>query len=676
MCSYDVKGVFMKKFLQKMSLNVEDTIGASLKEKGMAFINAHPEVFCLALLAISCIVFLFCGLGSYPLMDVDETRYAVIARDLIGSFDWNSLMLNNVPFLEKPPLYFWLVGASIKLLGGFSEFAVRFPIALLATFIVFFTYFVGKKVISRKFGMISSMVLLSSIFFLILSHVAILDMVLTVFMTSAIYCGFLTHFCEQKYKKYFWWYFYLFIGFGFLAKGILALVIPFTIVFLYNLATKTAKDMFKPLYMVPGSIILLVMVLPWHIIMYQSYGYEFIKQYFIMHHFARFLNSETIGRDRPLLYFIPVFLLGFMPWTIIFIASLADGVKKLVAKYKAAEGKVMTKLLGLLDVQTNEQKMLLFASIYFAVVFIVFSVSSTKLPTYILPLFPAASFLTGYYWWVGDEKGEHQKSIYNSTLIFSSLFILAAIVASVSFYFLPYNIQYKLESFNQQTIIGIYMLCILLILRLNTKRALSIFSGYMFFMFFIITFAATQIFNFVYATGENEIVNYSLLSRYDGNKSQLVTFDFAVKPSALVGYDDYVFFLTDPDFKELDRILEYRGGPTFVIVKNKNMMLDDKYAEKITSRLEHLETGERYSLYVKDIHDEFNNRNEFCFGGGMDAMTIEPTCDPAMMEGPNPMMEDRPKTEKRHKGKKHKMSKHKSPKVATENKDMPEAGAF
>lgn len=665
MCLYDLKGVFMKKFLQKMSLNVEDTIGASLKEKGMAFINTHPEVFCLALLAISCIVFLFSGLGSYPLMDVDETRYAVIARDLIGSFDWNSLMLNNVPFLEKPPLYFWLVGGSIKLLGGFTEFAVRFPIALLATFIVFFTYFVGKKVISRKFGMISSMVLLSSIFFLILSHVAILDMVLTVFMTSAIYCGFLTHFSEPKYKKYYWWYFYLFIGFGFLAKGILALVIPFTVVFLYNLATKTAKDMFKSLHIVPGSIIMLIMILPWHIIMYQSYGYEFIKQYFIMHHFARFLNSETIGRDRPLLYFVPVFLLGFMPWTIIFIASLVDGFKKLTAKYKAAEGKVMTKLLSLLDAQTNEQKMLLFASIYFAVIFIVFSVSSTKLPTYILPLFPAASFLTGYYWWVGDEKGEHQKSIYNSTLIFSSLFILAAIVASVSFYFLPYNIQYKLESFNQQTIIGIYMLCILLVLRLNTQRALSIFSGYMFFMFFVITFAATQIFNFVYATGENEIVNYSLLSRYDGNKSQLVTFDFAVKPSALVGYDDYVFFLTDPDFKELDRILEYRGGPTFVIVKNKNMMNDEEYSEKITSRLEHLESGERYSLYVKDIHDEYNNPNPFCLSEGFEEMGIGPTCDPSMMEGAYPGMGEAPSAEPRHKNKKHKKGSKKPHKMAS-----------
>ena len=86
-------------------------------------------------------------------------------------FITNVLLLNSVPFLEKPPFYFWIVGASIKLFGKFNEFAVRFPIALMATFLIFYTYFFGRKVLSRKFGLISAIVLLTSVFFLIIPKV-------------------------------------------------------------------------------------------------------------------------------------------------------------------------------------------------------------------------------------------------------------------------------------------------------------------------------------------------------------------------------------------------------------------------------------------------------------------------------------------------------------------------
>lgn len=599
----------MKKFLQKFSWDIEnETFVVSIRNKFMDFVNLHPDLFCFSLLIVACLVFLFFGLNCYPLMDVDETRYAVMSRDLLSSFDWNSLHLNSVPFLEKPPLYFWLVAGSIKLFGEFSAFAVRFPIAILASFLVFFTYYVGTKIISRKFGMISALILLSSVFFLILSHVAIIDMVLTVFMTSAIYCSFLTTFAEEQNKKYYWWYFYLFIGLGFLAKGILALAIPVTVVFIYKIFTKTPKEIFKPINIIPGMVIFLIIALPWHLMMYQEYGFKFVKEYFILHHFARFMNSETIGRERPFLYFVPVFLLGFMPWTFVFIAFICDGLKKIYKKFKETQGKIKDRIFAVFEAKTNEQRMLLFFSVYFIVVFLVFSSSSTKLPTYILPIFPAASFLTGYYWWISDEKNEHQKSISITTEIFAAIFILAAIGATVAYYFLPDNLQYDLDKFKTLTAVSLSLFGMLLILRLKTKRALSVFSGYIFTMVFVILLAVSQIFNFVYSTGENEIVDYSAISTTLDGSSRLVTFDFAVKPSALIMYKDYVNFLPDPDFAELDKLLDYRGGNTFVIIKNKNMLNDEDYKAKIGKRLTLLKRGEKYSLYVKDITNEFKNK--------------------------------------------------------------------
>ena len=199
----------------------------------------HPDMFSLLLLSLLCGVFLFWGLDFYPLLDVDETRYAIMSRDLANSKDWNLLLLNSIPFLEKPPFYFWVVGASIKLFGSFSEFAVRFPIALMSSFLIFYTYFFGKKVLSRRFGLLSSVVLLTSVFFLMLSHVAILDMVLTVWLTSALYSAFLSFVVKEHHKKYCWWGFWTFAGLGFLAKGILAIAIPAVILLIYGFITKT-----------------------------------------------------------------------------------------------------------------------------------------------------------------------------------------------------------------------------------------------------------------------------------------------------------------------------------------------------------------------------------------------------------------------------------------------------
>lgn len=600
----------MNKILQKLNeIKLEEKF-ADIGKKIIGFINSHPELSCLLLLAIACLFFLFFGIGSYPLIDVDETRYAVMSRDLLNSFNWNDLMLNNQPFLEKPPLYFWIVSASIKFFGKFTPYAVRFPIALLSSVLVFFTYFFGKKVISRKFGMISALTLLTSVFFLVFSHVAIIDMVLTVFMTSAIYCGFLSHFCEAKNRKYLWWYFYLFVGLGFLAKGILALVIPVTIIFLYNLITKTVKDIFKPVNLLPGLIVFLLVATPWHLIMYKHYGFEFIKQYFLIHHFGRFMGSEYIGRERPLLYFVPVFLLGFLPWTFMFFAFLYDGFKKLNAKFQAAQGMIKDKICAVLEATTNEQKLILFASIYFIVVFVLFSTASTKLPTYILPLFPAAALLTGYYWWVSDEKGENTRPIYNLTILFTAIFVIAAAVASIAYYFLPYAIQAKLMTFIGTTIISVYLVSMLLVLRLKTERPLSVFSGYIIFMFFIVALSVSKIFNLVYDTGENEIVNYSIISIRPDNTSQLVTFDFAVKPSVMIEYQNEVNFVTDADFEKLDELLKYKGGPTFVIVKNKNFLNDPNYEPKLRKRLKKLKSGEKYSLYVQDVHNEYQDETK------------------------------------------------------------------
>ena len=128
-----------------------------------------------------------------------------------------------------------------------------------------------------------------------------------VFVALALYSGFMTTVCSEKSRKWFWLGFYLALGVGVLAKGILAVGIPCVIMLIYLALTKNLKLLLHPVHLI-GILIFFAVVTPWHYVMHKTYGVQFWIEYFVRHHFARFLNSETIGRERPLLYFIPVFL--------------------------------------------------------------------------------------------------------------------------------------------------------------------------------------------------------------------------------------------------------------------------------------------------------------------------------------------------------------------------------
>lgn len=547
----------------------------------------HSNLCYLLILVVLGLIFLFLGLGSFPLIDVDETRYATMARDMVLTGDWNNLMLNGQPFLEKPPLYFWLVASSISLFGKFTPFAVRFPIALMSFLFVIITYFFGKRVVSEKFGFYTASILLSSFFFLMLSHIAILDSLLMVFIGLALYSGFMATICKPENKKWFWFGFYISLGLGVLDKGILAFGIPVVIMFLYLIVTKNFKQIFNPIHLF-GLLIFMLIVTPWHYLMHKNYGAYFWFEYFVRHHFARFINSETIGRERPFLYFVPIFLVGFMPWMLLFIDMLIDGIKKGINKIKSG-----------FVIENDIERIVLFATMSFLFIFLLFSIASTKLPTYILPAFPFASILMAYYWYNADKKGEHKKSLHVLTLTLASIFIIAAIAGSITCIFLPQEFFSHIEKIQILILSGLSLSGMLLTLRSNYKKVMSLFASYLIIMIFITTATVTKITNIMYMTGENELVYYSSITSNLPN-AKLITFDFAVKPSVKINYTENVDFLTDPEFLRLDRLLKiYDKDYVFVIVKNKNMNHSEGYKKSILERLALVHKGYKYSLYIK-----------------------------------------------------------------------------
>lgn len=401
-------------------------------DKIKQFYSDSPERFYLILLGLLSFIFLFVGMGAYPLVDVDETRYAVMSRDLLHH-NWNFLMLNGVPFIEKPPLYFWITAFSIKLFG-FHEYAIRLPMSILATLTVFFTYYIGKKIKTPKFGFYTATIMMANVFFIMLTRVAIIDMVFTALLTWTIYFGLLTEFVKDNNKKWCWTAFYLCMSFAFLAKGLLAIVFPCAIIGIHRIINKSVKEIFKPQYILSGLVLFLLINLPWHLAMYKEYGFEFIWVYFILHHFERLVNADALGKTRPFLYFVPVFFVGFLPWSFHFIGAIVDFFRKKLFK----------------------DKYILFFAIYFIIIFGLFSVASGKLPTYVLPAVPPAAFLTAYFIYAKDLKWLKIPTYISIFATVVALIVLRTVVYTggtnelVEFSKTAQNSEYHLITYNMQ----------------------------------------------------------------------------------------------------------------------------------------------------------------------------------------------------------------------------------
>ena len=196
-------------------------------EKICNFIKAHKDLFTFLGLVVICYFVFFFNIGNYALMDVDETRYVSMARDMFHSKDFLTLYLNGDYFFEKPPLYFWGECLSFAIFGKINEFTARFPVALYASLSTFLVYFVGKRVVSRRFGFISAVILATTLEFVILAKFAILDIVVTTCVGFSVMFGMLSQFARRK--GLYWYLFYAFSGFAVMAKGIPGFIVPFAV---------------------------------------------------------------------------------------------------------------------------------------------------------------------------------------------------------------------------------------------------------------------------------------------------------------------------------------------------------------------------------------------------------------------------------------------------------------
>ncbi|MFA6409755.1 MAG: phospholipid carrier-dependent glycosyltransferase [Gammaproteobacteria bacterium] len=339
-------------------------------------------------LIVSLIIGLLFGimLGSFPLESPDGARYAEIPREMIVSGDYLTPHLNGVKYFEKPPLFYWTQVSSIKVFG-LNEWSVHIPNALFAFFTCLFVYFAGRKLFDRGTGIAASLTLATSTLFFVLARIVTLDMALTAFLTIGM-SGFLigVNSSEVGFRRnIYFWIFYVFLALAVLTKGMVGIVLPGMIIFVWMIFCGNWRDL-KHFCLPSGILLFLVIVLPWHILV-QLKNPEFSRFYFWEQHFLRYFTGYA-QREQQFWFFPVVLIGGFLPW----IFFLPQALKKHVGSIWRAR---------------KEKKIASFLVVWSVSVFVFYSFSDSKLAPYILPMFPPLALLLGGYLaslWKGEGK--------------------------------------------------------------------------------------------------------------------------------------------------------------------------------------------------------------------------------------------------------------------------------
>ena len=527
-------------------------------EKVLEFVKKHSEIFTILGLIIFCYFVFFFNIGNYALMDVDETRYVSMARDMFNTKDFMTLYLNGEYFFEKPPLYFWGECLSFAFFGHVSEFSARFPVALYGSLCTFLMYFVGKKVVSRRYGLISAVILATTMEFVMLAKFAILDIVVTTCIGFSVMFGFLTQFVKEKNVKYFWWLFYIFSGLAVMAKGIPGFVVPFGTMFFVTIFNKSFKKIFKPQYFIVGSLLFLLIILPWHIIMFKIHDPLFFNEYIMKHHINRFFSSSEIHRKQPLYFYFLTILWGMFPYV---LSALAVGITKI-------KGWIASGFCPRNDIK---YKFLCFNVIGFLFTMLFFSSSSTKLITYILPVYFFTSFIIAYVWEDYIFNAKYKKEINLTVYILGVIFLLASVVGCFMGLFLPEKIYADVKSIQWFCVVVLGIFGISSILLAKKEKFRGVFISYALLILVLSAFGTKLFYNMDYSFGQNDLMEFAKYCK--DNNSKVAVINGGRKYSVLYYYGDKVNYVTSDWEQEVlsDEEKTLTDKNILTIIKNKDI---------------------------------------------------------------------------------------------------------
>jgi 4-amino-4-deoxy-L-arabinose transferase-like glycosyltransferase len=357
---------------------------------------SRRTLICLALLLAA---IWFGTLDMRKLVRPDEGRYAEIPREMVASGDWLTPRLNAIKYFEKPPLQYWATAAAYTAFGE-HHWTARLWSALTAMFCLMLIYFGGCRLFGEVTGFYAALILASSPGFILVAQLNTLDMGLTLFMTATLLC-FLLALRDTATENSPWmlaaW---ACAALAVLSKGLIGIVLPGGVLIAYVLLQRDWR-LLRRLRWGWGLALFLAIAAPWFILVQQA-NPEFFDFFFIREHFSRFA-STVHRRDGGWWYFVPVLVLSILPWLIHLPRALFSGWRD--ARHS-----------GTLQPRR-------FLVLWCVLIFLFFSASGSKLPSYIMPILPALALLIA-----------HTLTTAGLRIMFWNALLLAAVAAAIVAY--------------------------------------------------------------------------------------------------------------------------------------------------------------------------------------------------------------------------------------------------
>ena len=312
-------------------------------------------------------------LGSHPLANPDEGRYAEIPREMLAAGEFVTPRLDGVKYFEKPPLMYWAVAACLQAFGP-NEWSVRAAPALFALGGVLLAYAAGRRLYGREAGLLAAGVLGTSLLYFALTRLLTLDMAVSVLMSATLFCFILgVREPPGACRRWLFYGLYASAALATLTKGLIGFLVTGAVMFLWLLVFNQWKRL-RPFHLPTGALLFLAIAAPWHLLA-AARNPEWPRFYFIHEHWERFVSTGH-KRYEPWWFYLPMVCAGLFPWVGFLWASLRAALAGGWARRK-------------------ENADAWFLVLWAAFVLLFFSASQSKLIPYILPVFPPVAVLIG-----------------------------------------------------------------------------------------------------------------------------------------------------------------------------------------------------------------------------------------------------------------------------------------
>lgn len=303
----------------------------------------------------------FLGLGAVGFVGPDEPRYADVARGMMQSGDYVTPRLFGSPWFEKPPLYYWLAALFFHM--GVNEVNARLPSALAACLFVWFWFTLSNRQFGTRTAALTSILLGSTLGWIGFAHAASMDMLFSATLDGALIL--LGIWFWQKQKQYLYG-FYVLLALATLAKGPVAVVLAGLIALAYVVTYRDWETLWRTIYS-PALSFFFVLAAPWYVFCYQRNGLAFVEEFIIKHNLGRY-TSTALGHPQPVWFYLPIIAAGLFPWAPMLLLPITELLTRAGALF------------------ADRRKTFLFY--WAATIFVFFSLSKNKLPSYVLPALP------------------------------------------------------------------------------------------------------------------------------------------------------------------------------------------------------------------------------------------------------------------------------------------------